>query len=270
MSAFGKQVTHTKREPEPQPAPQKQPEAAIVPAAPAAPAPAVPARQGLLHRDKKIDLPEPKPLSGYVTAPLTSKQKAALDLAWNKLRKGAAARGPMVCQASQCVFLQHCDLAKAKVPLPKGEDCPIDLSILEAWRRDFLQFANVSPDHHNYGLIVNMIDDLVVEVMLQSRVMMNFSSDPDILRDEVIGINPEGDPIVAKRLHPGLDFLLRVNDRKLRKLREMLATPKAEVDARRKTGEDPASKTAELRRRVEEATRQAGKGPEYVKVDLNA
>ena len=96
----------------------------------------------------------------------------------------------------------------------------------------------------NSAQIVAIVDDLAVEVALATRVLWKASIDPDPLQKNVIGTNFKGDPLEVQQLSPILDFLLRIHDRKLRKLRELLVTPRSKAEAGRLGFDDPASKAS--------------------------
>lgn len=188
--------------------------------------------------------PEAKPLSAYIASPMTPGQAAILDDYSSRIRIGPAANLPMICAGDSCKFYKNCPLVEAKLNLPLGQKCPVETSALDMWRQDFIQAYNVSDKHPQYALMVRLVDQMVGLEALEGRLMWWCAQDPEILKHEVVGFSQQGVPIEADRLNPMLDYILRLKDRKLKMLREMLATPRAEAEARRRLGQDPGSQTA--------------------------
>lgn len=237
-SPFSEEVRLTKRPapmPDPLPHPDAQPEEGPPPVLELPTAPPV---------GQTIRPPEAKPLSAYIADPLTAQQTQALDEFSARLRLGAAANLPMICLGIECKFHSNCPLAKAAVNLPLGQSCPVETSAIDMWRQDFLESYNVSKKHPQYALMIRLVNDMVSYEAIENRLMWKAAQDSDILKREVVGFSQQGVPIEAERLNPMLDYILRLKDRKLKALREMLATPRAEAEARRRLGQDPGSQTA--------------------------
>jgi hypothetical protein len=215
------------------------------------------------------DLPEPKQLSEYVGGDLTPEQKESLDTFSKKMRSGLSSAVPMVCRGIGCPFIEICPLQQAKIELPRNKTCPVEESVIQAWKRDFMVYSNIPDDHEQKALIYQLIEELATMVAIQTRVAWANAREPEIFRDEVIGANQQGDPIIAKRLNPSLDLLQRIGTNKLKILRELLATPRAEVEAKRKMGIDPSSQAAATMAKI--AKLQGAKQIEagYMRVELN-
>lgn len=206
--------------------------------------------------------PAPKPLSGYIASPMTTQQAAILDDYSARIRIGPAANLPMICMGLECKFYNSCPLVEAKLNLPLGQKCPVETSALDMWRQDFLESYNVSKKHPQYALMIRLVDQMVGLEGLENRLMWHAAKDPEILKRETVGFSQQGTPIEAERLNPMLDFILRLKAAKLKMLREMLATPRAEAEARRRLGQDPGSQTAQAQAAL------AGNKPAFVQVSI--
>lgn len=190
------------------------------------------------------ELAEPKPLSEYISTDLTSEQRAALDKAGNKLRAGPSGAIPMQCRGANCPFVQVCPLHMNAVALPVGKFCPVEEAVMQAWKRDFIMWAGIPDDHENKALIYLLVDDIAASVAYQTRIGWANAIEPDIFREETVGVSQDGEPIVSRRLNPSLDLLNRTMSNKMKLLRELLATPRSEVEAKKKMGIDPSSQAA--------------------------
>lgn len=223
------------------------PPVTIVPQVPAAPlAPPTQPETPSSRAKKKARVV--KPLSAYLdylppTQQLTPAQKAALEVEELKLLVGPTARVPLLCKGIQCPFIEHCSLAKAQVPLPLDRDCPVESFAIESWKAKFLDDIEIDKNE-NSASIVALVDDLAVEVAMQTRILWRMGKEADPIQKTVMGMNHKGQPLEIQQLNPVMDYLLRVHDRKLKKLRELLVTPRAKAEAGRLGFSDPASKAS--------------------------
>lgn len=210
-------------------------------------------------------------LASYITTELTPTQKEALNKCGDKLRTGPSNAVPMLCRGLACPYVQVCPLHMNGVPLPEGKICPVEQAAVDSWRRDFITAANIPDDHPNRMLIGLLVDDIAATVAYQARIGWANAIEPEIFRDEVIGISDNGEPIVAKRLNPSIDLSNRTMGNKLKMLRELLATPRAEVEAKRKIGIDPSSQAAASMAKLNRLKNQGGQPviqAAFVRVDL--
>lgn len=234
-------------------------------AAPAAivPPPPPPVVQGAppKRREKAV-----RPLKSYLDEylgpnhVLSAQQQAAVAHEEMKLLVGPTSRVPMLCGGLNCPFISHCPLAKNSIPLPIQRDCPVEAFAVDSWKTKFLNDLELDKQEHSAS-IVALVDDLAVEVALQTRILWKASMSPDPIMKNTVGMNFQGDPLEVSQLNPILDFLLRTHDRKLKKLRELLVTPRSKAEAGRLGFDDPASKTANAQSAAAKILKEMGDSP---------
>jgi hypothetical protein len=216
--------------------------------------------------------PKPPPARGAPKAPrrtlvdfipgganLDEATKAKMTVVSKRLEAGPTARVPMLCKGPQCPFIGLCELSRSNIPLPLDQECPIELFVIDGWKERFLEGIEVEKQENSVW-ITQLVEDLAIEVALQTRMLGKLAMEPDPIQKSAIGINFKGDPIEMKQLHPGMDLLLRVHDRKLRKLRELLGTPRSKAEAGRLGFNDPSSKVAEAQAAAAAALANIGGG----------
>jgi hypothetical protein len=183
-------------------------------------------------------------VEGYGHAKLTETQRKNLTKYTEDITETSVSQAPLVCRGTECPFRSNCPLFQNGVQLPIDKQCPVEQVAIAGWKRKFYESAAVPEDHPNKELIYLMIDDLVAHTVIQTRVFWQASQDGKIIKEECIGVNADGDPIYTTRLDPSLDYILRLGDRKQRLLRELLATPRSQIEAKRYTSNDPSTQAA--------------------------
>lgn len=263
-SPFSSQVRTKKEAPPPVlPDPLPTPDAAPVPVEPTVAPPDIELPPAVLPTLQLAPTQTAgKTLSGYIASPMSTEQAAILDDYSARIRIGPAANLPMICMGLECKFYNSCPLVQAKLNLPLGQACPVETSALDMWRQDFIEGYNISKKHPQYALMIRLVDQMVGLEGLENRLMWYAAKDPEILKRETVGFSQQGMAIEAERLNPMLDFILRLKAMKLKMMREMLATPRAEAEARRRLGQDPGSQTAQA------AAALSGTKPAFVQVNI--
>jgi hypothetical protein len=191
-------------------------------------------------------------------APADPQKIEQLKKASLRLELGPNARVPMLCKGTSCPFIGYCELHRTGVDLPIEQECPIEMFVMDSWKDGFLE-AIEADKNDNSTYIRMLVDDLAIEVVLQSRILASAGLDPHPMMKSTM-FNFKGDPVEIKQLYPGLDLLLRVHDRKLRKLRELLATPRAKAEAGRLGYDDPSSKVSQAQQAAAKALAEIGGG----------
>jgi hypothetical protein len=229
---FGPQIQLKKVDPPP----LEMKEAELLPASPSALAkPSAPATASLAEV-----------MESQFNVKLTETQRANLLGYTKSISETYLSQAPLICAGTGCPFLKNCPLAQNGITLPTDKMCPVEQVAIASWKQKFYESSGVHEDHPQKELIYSLIDELVSHSILQTRVFWQASQNGKVIKEECIGVNSEGDPIYTTRLDPSLDYLLRIGDKKVRVLRELLATPRAQVEAKRYTSADPSTSAANI------------------------
>lgn len=248
-SPFGPQVTVQKTQPEPAGVPvDSKPVPEPQEIAPVEPAPG------------RLSVEVPSTLSDRLNVSLTPEQRASLDT-WSKRSKaGVFTQAMMICRDKDCPFINQCPLkypprgpdgqVPDEIPRPLGETCPVETHLAEGWIADFLRAFAVNETDPDFHLIRIALSDIVLDILQQLRLSWYISDSPAPIVNDFVGVNADGDPILVQKISPALEHLSKVGANKLRHLRELLGTPRAKVEARRRGWQDPASRAADAMARA--------------------
>jgi len=179
---------------------------------------------------------------------LSTEQKAAL--AGNVNNLGYWMEAAMICEDHACAFKTKCHLFRAKIPRPIGEDCPVELGQMHAYK--MMLTGSLSIEDQQDPFLIIQINDLVHIMMIEARAYGQFGIDGGVIEvDDVRGFNPiSGDHVIAKVVHRAIGILEKTGKRKERLLGKLLATPQDRAKADRDGIFDRSKKAAEIGERI--------------------
>lgn len=245
-TSFGKQISTSQ---EPKPAPETESTDKPVPLKASAEIPG-----GIL----------PKPLSAYLPGSNISPEQASGMQRWAKrVRQGPATQMTMHCSGKACPFYSQCPLVKEEIDLPVGEKCPVEEMAMDMWVTDFLVAYQITEEHPDYTPVRHLLGLLAMDMAVQLRVAWQLSNEPEIMTLDVIGTNQQGDAIEVRKVHPVLEFMNKQGSQILKKLKELLATPRAKVEAGRLGWQDPSSQAAAAQAKAAELSRLSQQSTEH-------
>lgn len=188
---------------------------------------------------------------------LTAEQRKALQGSVRNL--GYWMEAAMICEDHQCAFKEKCHLFRAKIPRPKGEDCPIELAQMHSYK--VMLMSKLSEDDRSDPFLEIQINDLVHIMMQEARAHGQFGIDGGVIEvDDVRGIVPAtGEHVISKVVHRAIGILERLGKRKERLLAKLLATPLDRAKADRDGVYDRSRKAAQIGDRIAKIAEQRKK-----------
>jgi len=131
---------------------------------------------------------------------------------------------PMKCKGSRCTFADTCPLEQKHIA-PVGKPCPIEMSMIRQFTEDYINELSVDP---NNLVEVSMIRDLVdqeVQYIRKSKLLAK----EDFIQENVIGVSPQGEPLLSKQLHLAVDLEDKLHKRKRDLRNSLMATREAKA-----------------------------------------
>lgn len=131
---------------------------------------------------------------------------------------------PMTCESYKCVFADTCPLMKENLA-PKGNPCPIEMSIVSQFTSDYMEQLEVNPENL---VEVSMIRDLVdqeVQYMRKTKLLAK----EHFIQENVIGVDQDGQPILKKELHLAVELEDKLHKRRKDLRNQLLATREAKA-----------------------------------------
>lgn len=185
---------------------------------------------------------------------LTEDQRRALTDYAASSRHGIMSFMPIICKADRCPYYNKCPLVKAKVKLPVGKDCPVEIGLQQMWFNEFQRASGIDandPDTYVYDLL--MLNDLASYQTLDARATMELAEDPQIVQKQFIGYDRDGNPLTTFSLNPIVAFKEKIAKIKMKYLQELIATRRAKSsDFKSQIKNDPSARAAELMLRARE------------------
>ncbi len=189
--------------------------------------------------------PNKAPLLNKLSSEVVVSEEQAANVAKyiKNMRFGVTAVAPLTCKAEDCPFASRCPLLSNNLPVPTGQNCPVEETLLEMWITDFVKDAGVSIEAiDSYHQL--MLHELAYHQLLETRAAMELADNPAIQVKQYMGRDPRsGDPMYTYQLNNLVLFMEKNKKQKLKLMNELIATQKAKVEAN-KVSIDP--KEAEM------------------------
>lgn len=190
-------------------------------------------------------------LSEKLLANLTVKQRNALQKYANNMKFGFTTNAtPMICLDDKCPFTRKCPLFLNNIPRPFREECPVEKMQIASWMHTFAEAAGVDPTDPSAAYDMMIVDQIVFQMVLESRSAWQLALDPQIEREYISGFNPLGQPFYNREVAKAAEFYEKLIKTKMRLLKELLATRKAKSEAEAKGYADPSRVAANMMARA--------------------
>jgi len=173
-----------------------------------------------------------------------------------KLSTGASAMVPIYC-APTCPFRDRCVFFQMDMA-PFGKQCLNETTLIKQWTMDFMTEYDVDPNNFTE---VTYVNELVELEILQMRLNMNLAKaeNAELIIDQTIGVDREGDPIVQKSVSPFLEAKEKLWARKSKIIKLMVGDRqekyKKEAALKIKIDDDPSSQMSRMRSKLESLSR---------------
>lgn len=157
---------------------------------------------------------------------LTPAQKSHIE-GYLRGRNGALAALPMICRWEECIIRAQCPLYQAKVdPPPRDLPCPIETSDIDRWVKELMVELEVTEKDVTD---LSILRELVTWMVLEKRALAELALDPKNIRDAVLGIDKDGDPITKEMMNPAITMLEKAAKTKQKYRDALVATREAKA-----------------------------------------
>lgn len=180
---------------------------------------------------------------------LTEGGKETITRFVDQVTRGFASSMNMIC-STKCPFLSACPIKASGSPIPVGQRCPVEDTIIAIWVTKHLRSLGIDDlDDPSHSFDMDMLYELAGQELIRWRCGVHLSDDPSLVENKLVGYSVNGDAIFADVINPVLDVMERAG-RNIAKIREALvATRKTQMEIGQ-TMADPTQKAADLRERA--------------------
>lgn len=220
------------------------------------------------------------PLDKYDDLKLTIEEAQRIKQHVLKMKYGMSAFVPMICMGPKvCKFVTQCPIYKS---LPEEEkltrtdaypiarQCIMEMLFVAAQLESYCRELDVSPDSPSE---LAMLSRLVELDTYEYRASITLSGGgplgsngqgSDLMLDQVIAINPEGEEIKQKVLHPLLELKFKIQTQRESILTALVGTRRERYKEKQalrgivESHDTNADKQSELRAKIEEVKKNLG------------
>lgn len=197
-------------------------------------------------------------LDDYTNIEMSPTQAKKIHAHLSKLSTGSSAMVPLYCGGEKCPFKDRCPLYKEKIH-PLGKQCLIEAQLLKEFTIRYFEEFDVNPQNWTEVGYINELAEIDI-YLYRLKMLVARPENSELVIDQVVGITPNGDvPIVQKQLSPFMEQMEKLNNRKSKIIKLMVGDRqekyKKEAALKMKIDEDPSSKQASIRAKLESLQR---------------
>lgn len=126
---------------------------------------------------------------------------------------------PMVCRGPKCQFADNCPLQQENIA-PIGQSCPFEMGIVRHFMKEFMENLEVDPDNLVEMLLIRDMVDQEVQLLRSTKLL----AQEDFIKENVVGIDDMGDPIMQEQLHLAIGYQDKLHKRRQVLFKQFLAT----------------------------------------------
>jgi len=175
-------------------------------------------------------------------------------------KTGASAALPRICQGESCSLAAagRCIIwDQGNAPLLRS--CLIESNLLRDWRMQHFDEYGVDINNPSEVRFINELAEIELKIWRINNALAG-PEHADLLIDNPVGVDSEGQPILQKQITPLMDLLDKLNGRKSKVIKSMVGDRegkwKKQAGLKEKDETDPAQAQAELRKLLEKVRRE--------------
>lgn len=170
---------------------------------------------------------------------------------------GPTASIALLCKWSECPYRSHCPLYQLQIPDPPiGKPCPVEATLIERYLHDFMVELDIQPTDITD---IAILKEVVLWQILQKRTIEELAQDPKTIRETVVGVDEEGDPISKEMMNPAITMLDKAAKTKIRYWDALIATREAKAKDKGRKQTNISDYSAMVQKRILERKQRLGK-----------
>lgn len=180
---------------------------------------------------------------------LSETSNKALKLAQeiHNTKHGLYAAIPMVCKENDCPYASVCPILKMGLTT-YGERCTLEISLITKKYQNYMDELKIDEeDSVDLSLLKDLIDYDVQILRAENKMAV----DGDFVKDQVIGVDENGDPIVQEQISNAANYKDKIQMRRNKTLELLNSTRKDKAGTKINVTMDPSSYATELLKKAE-------------------
>lgn len=154
---------------------------------------------------------------------------------------------PMVCKEDDCPYASVCPILKAGLTT-FGERCVLEISLITKKYDEYLIELGIS---ENDSVDLSLLKDLIDYDVQILRAENKMAVDGDFVKDNVVGIGDDGQPIVQEQISNAAIYKERIQTKRNKTLELLNSTRKDKAGLKLTDIIDPSTYAAKLMKKAE-------------------
>jgi hypothetical protein len=200
-------------------------------------------------------------LDSYSDVQLLPEQAKRIHHHIQKLSTGSAAMVPLFCGGEKCPFKDRCPLFAIKKH-PLGRQCLIEVQLMKEWIMRYFDEYDLDPNNFTEVGYVNELAEIEI-LLMRLNMIISRPENAELVIDQIVGMSNDGEtPLVQKQISPFMDQKEKLQNRRSKIIKLMVGDRqekyKKEAALKMRIEEDPSSKMAAMRAKLEALSRELG------------
>ena len=187
----------------------------------------------------------------------SKEQRDYLASYFKSQQAGPTASLALICKWEDCIYKGHCPLFQMKISDPPiGKPCPVEATLVEQHMFDFKKELGIEDADITD---IAILKEVVIWQMLQKRAIEELAQDPKNIRETIVGVDEEGDPISKEMMNPAITMLEKAAKTKLRYWEALIATREAKAKDKSRKQTNLSDFSALVQKRILDRKLRLGK-----------
>lgn len=181
---------------------------------------------------------------------LSAEQAMAINNYFDGQKAGPIATMPLICKWQDCHYRHGCVLFQLKIdPPPTGKPCPVEMTELQNWMSQYMKELDITEkDVTDMAILREMLSWQLLEKRAQSEL----AQDPELLRESVVGVDADHEPIMKEGMNPLVLIFEKAAKTKLKHREALIATREAKAKDKSRKQTNLSDLSALIAKKIEE------------------
>lgn len=159
--------------------------------------------------------------------------------------KFAPVQPSIICKDSDCPYFSACALRRANIPRPIGEVCPLEETTKQLWFQQLSKEVGVAEDGFE-AMDLGAACDIINLLIQKQRIQWEMVKNPEVSVRTIVGMSPDGEPIVDMKANPTYFTLKALNQVQLKIMEGLLTTREARSKDQSRKTQDSAVRYSQI------------------------
>src|SRR3990167_8249419 len=143
------------------------------------------------------------------------------------------------------IITHNCPLARANLPAPTNSPCPVEETTKQLWFQQLSKEVGVAEDGFE-AMDLGAACDIINLLIQKQRIQWEMVKNPEVSVRTIVGMSPDGEPIVDMKANPTYFTLKALNQIQLKIMEGLLTTREARSKDQSRKTQDSAVRYSQI------------------------